>query len=204
MNRKNLIGVSAVGLGFGLIIVLGQIVPANGDSSINVSVAVHASTMMVGKTSGDEFILPGLATRQSRRAFFSAPPVIPHTLGKNDRECLACHESGRVFKGHQTPLTPHPEFKNCRQCHVRAVTPKYMTPTDSSVETSWEGLAGPGAGSRLHDYAPPTIPHRMFLLENCTACHRPDAVLTPALPKEHFQRTNCRQCHVLLDNRLDF
>lgn len=204
MSPKDLIGVSAIGLGVGLLAVLGQIVPANGDSKVSVAVAVHASTVTSGKTSGDGFIIPGLDTRESRRAFFSAPPVIPHTLGKSDRECLACHESGRVYKERQSPLTPHPQFKNCRQCHVRVVTPKYMTPADSSVETSWEGLVGPGSGSRLHDFAPPTIPHRMFLLENCTACHRPDAVLTPALPKEHFQRTNCRQCHVLLDSSLDF
>ena len=204
MNRKSLIGVSAVGLAVGLVVVLGQIVPAHGDLTFNAAVALPALTVTADNSSRTGFIIDGLETRESRRAFFSAPPVIPHTLGKDDRECLSCHVDGREYKGHQSPLTPHPEFKNCRQCHVRASAPKYMISTGASVKTSWQGLVGPGPGSRQHELAPPTIPHRMFLLENCQACHHPDAILTPALPREHSQRTNCRQCHVLMDSNLDF
>ncbi len=46
----------------------------------------------------------------------SSPPTIPHEVGETDNQevCLGCHaepDSG-------APPTPHPQFINCRQCHV--------------------------------------------------------------------------------------
>jgi len=46
----------------------------------------------------------------------SSPPTIPHEVEATDNReiCLACHaepDSGAT-------QTPHPQFVNCRQCHV--------------------------------------------------------------------------------------
>ncbi len=41
------------------------------------------------------------------------PPTIPHSL-QNRTNCISCHEAEI-----RPPVTPHPERKNCQQCHVR-------------------------------------------------------------------------------------
>lgn len=197
MKRTSLIGLGALILAAGLLALLGQLNPAVGKET--------APAAVTGKSvANNGFAIKGLETRPSRRAFFSAPPVIPHKMGQTDRECLSCHETGREYKGNQTPLTPHPEFVNCRQCHVRSLPPDYVGKPKTTVKNSWQGLEDPGKGTRQSDYTPPTIPHRLFLRENCSSCHHPDAVATPILSREHSQRTNCRQCHVLMDSNLDF
>lgn len=156
------------------------------------------------KTRDSGFIIPGLELRDSRRAYFSAPPVIPHIVGKGDQECLSCHATGREYKGYKSPLTPHPHYKNCQQCHVRAKPPAYVAKAKTKTDTEWQGLQSPGQGTRQNAFAPPTIPHRLFLHDKCSACHNPDAVQTPKLSRKHSQRTNCVQCHVLMNRQLDF
>ena len=64
-----------------------------------------------------------LKTYYSRRAYAGAPPVIPHEVDPHMRDtqsCNVCHEKGGFvtkFNAY-TPRTPHPEYKNCLQCHV--------------------------------------------------------------------------------------
>ncbi|MHC4996638.1 MAG: hypothetical protein ACYTGQ_16465 [Planctomycetota bacterium] len=148
------------------------------------------------------FILEGLETRASRRAYFTAPPVIPHAIGGSDAECRSCHETKREFRGVTSNLTPHPYMVNCQQCHVKGVSPAYVA-TGKPVTNTFKGLTAPGKGTRAHDYAPPTVPHRAFLRENCNACHDLSSPrLTMKAP--HPERASCAQCHVQADPRLDF
>ncbi len=132
------------------------------------------------------------ASRQSLRAFYTAPPVIPHevTAQRGQKECLYCHKEVLRVGKRISVKTPHPEFFNCQQCHVQGDVKR----EDSSV-TTWKGLEEPKKGTRAHEAAPPTIPHRLFLRKNCNACHgakNPDKNLRGS----HSKRTNCLQCHV--------
>jgi cytochrome c-type protein NapB len=139
--------------------------------------------------------------RAQRRAFYTAPPVIPHEV-EDDRDassCLGCHEEVNDFGDRVSVQTPHPQFTNCTQCHVRSVNPLAKAP---GLENGFLGLEEPKQGRREHAQAPPTIPHRLFLRENCVTCHggeNPDqAVRAP-----HPERSNCRQCHVA-DRTMEF
>ena len=99
--------------------------------------ATHAPTHAVVKTADEPRTLltafdsaprPGAKVRTlrqfySRRAYPGAPPVIAHDVqfdGVINDDCLSCHQDG----GHvpelnaYTPVTPHPQMENCRQCHV--------------------------------------------------------------------------------------
>jgi nitrate reductase cytochrome c-type subunit len=126
------------------------------------------------------------------RAFYTAPPVVPHEIESRDpKDCLRCHL--RVTKGGDTRVamkTPHPQFSNCTQCHVPGLPGVHQ-----EIGSSWIGLKEPKHGDRWFTLSPPTIPHRIALRENCLSCHdpeNPDArIRTP-----HPQRTNCLQCHV--------
>lgn len=49
----------------------------------------------------------------SNQILLTSPPVIPHTVHKND-DCLSCHSGLGIKKIRVT----HPERTNCKQCHV--------------------------------------------------------------------------------------
>lgn len=129
------------------------------------------------------------------RAYYGAPPIIPHPLiseqGIGAKTCLQCHENGGFVKQFEAyaPVTPHPELINCRQCHVPAKTDQLFKVSEFAPgdEPSIKNAALPGS--------PPTIPHGLEMRSNCLACHA-----GPAAPKEirvtHPLRVNCRQCHV--------
>jgi cytochrome c-type protein NapB len=127
------------------------------------------------------------------RAFFGAPPPVPHTI-MSDRlgqSCLQCHaREDRIEKRHQAIApVPHAEFSQCLQCHV----PGYNPSVAPFRENTFVGLALPGKGSRAHNYSPPTVPHKTFMRDNCLACHGPTgdfAILSP-----HPIRSQCQQCH---------
>jgi hypothetical protein len=51
------------------------------------------------------------------------------------------------------------------------------------------------SGGRLHNFAPPTIPHKMLMRENCLACHSGPAA-REEIRTSHPERERCRQCHV--------
>lgn len=130
------------------------------------------------------------------RAYPGAPPVIPHAIldehNIGDKSCLQCHQNGGYvdqFKAF-APVTPHPEFINCKQCHV---------PVRSNVlfrESSFQPAAPAETNQQALVGSPPVIPHPLPMRENCLACHA-----GPAAPKEirvtHPERVNCRQCHAV-------
>lgn len=132
------------------------------------------------------------------RAFFGAPPPVPHFwLTEDDnKSCLQCHaREFRIEKRHQ-PIrpVPHSEYSQCMQCHVRGNRPDVKP----FVETGFVGLGLPGKGQRAHPLAPPTIPHPTLLRDNCLACHGPTGGYTE-IRTTHPHRTQCRQCHVAED-----
>ncbi len=143
-----------------------------------------------------EFIAEELKSRSSRRAFYTAPPVIPHHVGRTDKECLSCHgDKTRKYRGYRSMKSPHPELANCQQCHVRSAAPDYIKSPTPLQGSDWQGLEEPQKGTRYHDYAPPTIPHREFMRENCATCH---SKKSPKIEMRttHSERANCMQCHV--------
>lgn len=130
------------------------------------------------------------------RAFWGAPPLIPHRVKSERRSasCLECHSlERRVGLGQRaTAPVPHAEFSQCLQCHVKGYEGRHETPW---VENAFEGLVAPGPGVRAHEYAPPTVPHGIFLRENCLSCHGPKG--DTRLQTAHPERSQCLQCHLL-------
>ncbi len=130
--------------------------------------------------------------RATLRAFYTAPPVIPHEIESEDaRRCLECHQQvTRLDDGRVSMQTPHPQLTNCMQCHVGGSTDSF----DQS-QSNWSGLVEPDRGDRWFTVSPPTVPHRIYLRENCLSCHGPENPDT-RLRTTHPQRTSCLQCHV--------
>lgn len=132
--------------------------------------------------------------RSEIRAFYTAPPQIPHELLPGQaRDCQFCHGEVRPFQGKMTVKTPHPEKSNCLQCHL----PK-ENPLDAKVDltkNSFEGLKEPKNGDRWSVVSPPTVPHRTFMRENCAACHDDESPYE-YLRTPHEDRGECYQCHV--------
>lgn len=130
------------------------------------------------------------------RAYTGAPPRIPHSVAEVISEegfenCLQCHRDGSYstkFKAH-APIAPHPEFINCRQCHVPQKTKALFKPTE------WKRTATIKKGRRHLPGSPPVIPHSLQLRENCLSCHFGEGAIQE-LKVSHPERTNCRQCHV--------
>jgi nitrate reductase (cytochrome), electron transfer subunit len=163
-----------------------------------------------------------LEIHRSLRAYPGAPPRIPH--GLTDREfretlCNSCHARGGYTPrfGTYAPVTPHPEFTDCLQCHA----PDAMTvglgipritadvicaqchvdpdrPPPTLVSVDWSPMAWPELGQRAMEESPPWIPHPLQLRENCLACHGgPWAV--EGIRTTHPERADCRACHVPVD-----
>lgn len=142
-----------------------------------------------------------LETYYNNRAFYGAPPSIPHTVEERNmgaNSCLKCHENGGFVDKYNAyaPVTPHPDKINCRQCHVSINT------EDLFVATSWSRTTGPSIGNIALMTSPPVIPHQIQMRENCLSCHA-----GPSAPKEirttHPNRINCRQCHVINDKEIE-
>ncbi len=134
----------------------------------------------------------------SRRQYPGSPPFIPHPVEEKfgqEINCLSCHAKGgwaAAYKRH-TPVTPHPEFESCRQCHVR------VTAEDLFRENDWESVMPPRLGRAHLPGGPPPIPHGLQMRENCLACHVGPGAVTP-IRVDHPSRGNCRQCHVPENN----
>lgn len=153
------------------------------------------------------------------RAYPGAPPRIPH--GLTDREfrenlCNSCHARGGYAPrfGTYTPVTPHPEYSDCLQCHVPDAMsvglgiPVLTTdvicsqchvdpdePPPSLVSIDWQPMSWPELDQRAMPESPPRIPHRLQLREDCLACHGgPWAVRE--IRTTHPERADCRACHV--------
>lgn len=137
-----------------------------------------------------------LSVYYSRRQYPGSPPMVPHPVLPSfggEAKCLSCHAKGGWSEEYakNTPLTPHPEFEACRQCHLRPQT------TDQFVGNDWKSVVPPKLGRSQLAGSPPPIPHTLQLRGNCIACHTgPGAVVE--IRVEHASRGNCRQCHVPL------
>ncbi len=143
---------------------------------------------------GEQVLELERAQRAELRAFYTAPPAIPHDptlLSTND--CLTCHGEVRELSERTSPKTPHPHLTNCTQCHVSSY-PAFGEKA-APVKSTWQGLEQPYGGAQARPVAPPVIPHRIFLRENCTACHSPSSPYE-SLRSPHPERSRCLQCHV--------
>ncbi len=134
--------------------------------------------------------------RADRRAFDGAPPVIPHEFF--GMACTKCHNEKGVDVpdvGFAPPM-PHAPTKGmsavsrCRQCHVFRQTEEVFR--DNAFAGLRQDLR---RGRRLHGYAPPVLPHPVFMRENCLACHTGPAA-REEIRCSHPERARCTQCHV--------
>ena len=148
-----------------------------------------------GLVASADAVAPAVDARAARRSFSGAPPTIPHKVFRKDnKECLHCHLSVRKTPFGISNITPHSEFRNCQQCHVgtQNLNEGLVVP---EAPNTFEGWVDQTKGYRAHELAPPTVPHTLWLRENCNSCHAPDQpVERPRGP--HPKRNNCRQCHV--------
>ena len=153
------------------------------------------------------------------RAYPGAPPRVPHGLTEEEFRasgCNVCHLRGGFVArfGTYAPVTPHPEFASCLQCHaVRDALVGTPLPAAGSAEScrqchvdpdavaptfvahDWVSTEWPGSGRRAMPEGPPSIPHDAQLRSNCLACHSgPGAVRE--IRTDHPERANCMQCHL--------
>jgi cytochrome c-type protein NapB len=141
-----------------------------------------------------------LKTYYDNRAFYGAPPSIPHpvfegSIGAN--ECLKCHENGGFVEKFNayTPVSPHPDKLNCVQCHVQVKTDQLFSPS------SFKSNSGPSLKNQALLGSPPIIPHQIQLRENCLSCHAGSSAVKE-IRTSHPNRINCRQCHVINEKKL--
>lgn len=139
-----------------------------------------------------------LGQRRERRAYAGAPPTIPHSVQQKDpAACLACHSSGAQIAGKRAPAMSHREYTMCTQCHAMQRTENehvaQLGEYPDALEHGFEGLHEPSQGSRAYQGAPPTMPHPLFMRENCSSCHGVHGAL--GMRSTHPERQNCQQCH---------
>lgn len=142
--------------------------------------------------------------RAARRAYDGAPPTMPHEDFGMD--CRACHgERGMAVDGVGfAPASPHGgtsaigDRGRCRQCHVLSTT------DEEFAASGFLGLPQDlREGGRFSLGSPPTIPHGIFMRENCVACHTGPAA-REEVRTSHPERARCRQCHVPEQVRSEF
>ena len=140
--------------------------------------------------------LTASAVRAERRLYDGAPPVIPHA--PLQIKCIACHtnDGKEAPPLGFAPANPHAQTaglsstSHCQQCHV------FRRQEAAFAESDFQGLKQQFVkADRLYAGAPPVIPHRVFMRENCNACHS-GSVARPEIRCSHPLRANCRQCHV--------
>ena len=132
-----------------------------------------------------------LQSRESRRAFDGAPPIIPHpTPPLAVAACLACHEQGATIGDKRAAKMSHPLYTNCTQCHVEDTQPE----SKRFWDTTFTALR-PAPAERAFPSAPPAVPHPAWMRNDCQSCHGASG---PApLRTTHPERQNCLQCHAL-------
>jgi cytochrome c-type protein NapB len=62
------------------------------------------------------------------------------------------------------------------------------------TENEFVGTKAPLKGTRAWPQAPPTMPHRTLMREDCLSCHGPQGLFGLRTP--HPDRRSCTQCHV--------
>jgi len=163
-----------------------------------------ADTGKVEVPDRDGALKSSAVVRADRRAYDGAPPTIPHDpFGAG---CDNCHNArGRSVSGVGfAPASPHEGTQyaagtiRCRQCHV------FRTTDASFVGSTYEGIPQDlAAGDRATPGAPPRIPHRILMRENCAACHEGPGA-REAIRTSHPERVRCRQCHVPIETTGEF
>ena len=146
--------------------------------------------------------------RKSLRAYDGAPPVIPHAIDTlKSSACTSCHgeNTNLVIGGKRPAEISHPWITNCTSCHVPADGMRELTEPQAQrlvVENAFVGKSSAGHGPRAYGTAPPTMPHAVWMRQNCMACHGPGR--EQAIRTSHPERRNCLQCHApnaAFDNR---
>lgn len=141
----------------------------------------------------DQMKQEALQDRLRTRAFDGAPPVIPHVIQQQSAaSCLACHGEGIRMGDKVATKVSHPQYTSCTQCHVESSTSGPINSVQTT-ENSFTGLQRSGPGLRAYAGAPPTIPHTLWLRNDCTSCH--GLVARPGLRTTHPWLSNCVQCH---------
>jgi cytochrome c-type protein NapB len=160
------------------------------------------------------------------RMYPGAPPRIPHGLSSEEFRtgvCGTCHERGgysRRFSAY-VPVTPHPEWGMCLQCHLGEDAAMGQIPATADpnarcslchgtsggppraeASVTWRSTVWTTLPSILRDQSPPPIPHELQSRGNCLACHSGPAAVAE-IRSPHPERTNCRQCHVGLEPDAD-
>jgi cytochrome c-type protein NapB len=134
----------------------------------------------------EELKQAALADRAKNRAYDGAPPTIPHPVSTQSANgCLACHGQGLKVGDRVASKMSHALMTNCTQCHVEQA--------QAPADTTFAGVFRAGPGERANPGAPPTIPHRTWMRQDCTSCHGP--VTRPGTRTTHPWLTNCTQCH---------
>ena len=129
------------------------------------------------------------------RQYPGSPPRIPHAVEPSFKEdatkCISCHGKGgyNAELNAFVPVTPHPEYELCYQCHVPQNTSELF------VEINWQSINPPRLGMSFLAGSPPPIPHSLQLRGNCIACHTGPGTVVE-LRVDHSSRGNCRQCHM--------
>lgn len=147
-------------------------------------------------------VAPGVASRSlgvfyQRRAYPGAPPVVPHPVDpeiNRTQACNVCHEKGGFtprFNAY-VPVTPHPQYRNCLQCHAQTAQNQV---SGVFVESDWLSVRPPVLHRPALPGNPPPMPHGLQLRDNCLACHAGPAAIAP-VRTGHPDRLNCQQCHV--------
>lgn len=137
-----------------------------------------------------------LERRRARRAYAGAPPTVPHGIQeKAPSACMACHGQGAQIAGLRAPAMSHKEYTMCSQCHaVKREPDTYVAGLgEYPQEHGFEGATEPSHGKRAWEGAPPTIPHPVFMRENCASCHGVHGA--QGMRSTHPARQSCQQCH---------
>ncbi len=145
-----------------------------------------------------------LEQRSLRRAFDGAPPTVPHPIDSRAKpNCLVCHEHGAKIGELIAPMISHAPYVSCVQCHAPAIAglevsgagdePSGVTVAAKTSENAFEPAPMGGQGTRAWPGAPPTVPHRLQMRENCASCHGVSGMA--GLRSTHPDRQSCQQCH---------
>ena len=137
------------------------------------------------------------AHRKSLRAYEGAPPVVPHPVVQTDStSCLLCHKEATRIGDSIAPAMSHRAYTSCTQCHVADTGLPIEWNTGRfamDAASQFKGEHTTSVGTRAYEGAPPTIPHRTLMRENCMSCHGEAG--TSAIRTSHPDRQSCTQCH---------
>ncbi|MBS0261226.1 MAG: hypothetical protein JSS02_04660 [Planctomycetes bacterium] len=136
-------------------------------------------------------------SRTARRAYYGAPPVIPHA--RQSGRCITCHDvtPREIPTLGLAPANPHQATagmstdSRCVQCHL------FRTTSEQFQETTFVGLGAPPVEIPSQATSPHTaarMPHPLFMHEACTTCHAANDA-DPRLRCLHTERARCVQCH---------